>query len=126
MRALTFPKRACFRRRSTSTWSRLCFWVTLFCLGAWPLHDAEAQKLPTVTITGDPVAPNPRDDKGKILPGTGLCAAFRLLGTGGDPNTVFKPRGAGFPNSGATDFPDSVNAFMDGTTGGPMLSLIHI
>jgi len=92
--------------------------VALCGLACWPLGGAWAQKLPTVSITGDPVAPNPRDDKGAVAPGTGLCAAYRSLGAGVLGSTVFKPRPAGFPNIGATDFPDSVNAFMDGITGG--------
>lgn len=120
MRVSTSSQRACLRRSSSTLWSTLCLWVALCGLCAWPVHEARAQKLQTVSITGDPVAPNPRDTQGKILPGTGLCAAYRLLGTGADPNTVFKPRGSGFPASGATDFPDSANAFMDGATGGPM------
>ncbi|MBL8633923.1 MAG: hypothetical protein JNM40_11930 [Myxococcales bacterium] len=120
MRVSTFSQRACLRRSSASLWSTLCLWVALCGLLGWPFHGAFAQKLQTVSITGDPVAPNPRDAQGKILPGTGLCAAYRPFGSSGDPSTVFKPRPSGFPAVGANDFPDSLNAYMDGAIGGPM------
>lgn len=97
-------------------------WLAL-CLGwLFQTSASQAQRLPTVTVDGDPVAPNPTDENKKRLPGTGLCAAYRYLGPpqsqgGPDPSTYFRPRGAGFPASGAIDFPDSVNDFMDGKTG---------
>ncbi|HNI59330.1 MAG TPA: hypothetical protein PKW11_05265, partial [Pseudomonadota bacterium] len=101
MRVSTSSQRACLRRSSSTLWSTLCLWVALCGLCAWPVHESRAQKLQTVSITGDPVAPNPRDTQGKILPGTGLCAAYRPFGSSGDPSTVFKPRPTGFPAVGA-------------------------
>ncbi|MFO0656603.1 MAG: outer membrane exchange protein TraA family protein [Polyangia bacterium] len=120
MQPQIFPERAALRRGTVAGRCWLTLLLTLWGLTFGAAQSASAQKLPPVTVTGDPVAPNPRDSKGNIAPGTGLCSAFRLVGAGADPTMIFKPRGAGFPNSGTTDFPDSVNAFMDGMTGGPM------
>ena len=120
MQPQNISERAALRRGSVTGRRWLSLLLTLWALSFGAAGSVQAQKLPPVNITGDPVAPNPRDSKNNIAPGTGLCGGFRLIGSGATAATVFKPRPAGFPNVGATDFPDSVNAFMDGMTGGPM------
>jgi len=119
MTATVSPEPAVSRRKNllgAVSWVALCaIWLAFEAVG-------HAQKLPSVLVAGDPVAPSPVDDKGQLLPGTGLCAAYRFLGPpqsqgGPDPALYFKPRASGFPNLGVEDFPDSVNDFMDGKTG---------
>jgi len=71
----------------------------------------DKQCLPRITVDGLPVAPSPLKTDGSLLPGTGLCGAFRQSG---NPAAVFKRRDAAKWPADAADFPDSVNAFMDG------------
>jgi outer membrane exchange protein TraA len=120
MRAYTFLQLARLHRSTTRGSSWLCLLVAVGLLLSGQVRAQRTQQLPALTIAGDPVAPNPRSEAGVISPGTGLCAAYRLLGSGVDPTMIFKPRSPGFPSTGATEFPDSINAFMDGMTGGPM------
>ena len=97
---------------------RLCL-STLCVLLMWGLWQGKAEAAPQllkpVVVTGEPVAPNPKDKQGVALKGAGLCGAFRPTTM---PLVVFPQRNAGFPNTGRTEFPDAMNAFMDGLTGG--------
>ena len=75
----------------------------------------ERQLLPQIIVTGDPVGQWPTDpNTGMQYQGIGMCGAFRtLVQAPGAYESTFSQRPADFPNH-KEDFPDSVNAFMDG------------
>ena len=94
----------------------------LCLLAVAAVSTARAERpLDPVRVTGDPVAPLPKDTAGSLLPGTGLCGAFRLPDNS-TPNqgnlvrTLFPQRQADFP-AGADDFARNLNDFMDGKAG---------
>lgn len=91
----------------------------LCLLAVAAVSTARAERpLDPVRVTGDPVAPLPKDPAGTLLKGTGLCGAFRLpdnstANQGNVVRTLFPQRQADFP-AGADAFAQNLNDFMDG------------
>ncbi len=100
------------------TWLKVVVAGVLVGAGAQAAQ-AQTQALAPVIVAADPIAPLPVDprDPSKLLPGTGLCAAYRTTTT---PENFFPARTASYPASvsaGTEPFTPTVNLFMDGKVG---------
>lgn len=107
-----------FAQGGRRTWLKVVVAGVLMGAGA-QVALAQTQALAPVVVDADPVAPLPVDprDPGQLLPGTGLCAAYRTTTT---PENFFPGRAPSYPASvaaGTEAFAPSVNNFMDGKVG---------